>query len=80
MKIALSGDHRGTPGIRLLYEKLKREGKDAQLLGDAGAAVHQHVARLGLEQVAARGLPGVRPCGAATEHRPRQHAYIPIAW
>src|SRR4051812_10441807 len=33
-KIALSADHRGSPGIRQLYDKLKREAQDVQLLGD----------------------------------------------
>jgi ribose 5-phosphate isomerase B len=38
MKIALSADHRGAAGIRQLYDKLKREGKDVQLLGDCSGA------------------------------------------
>jgi ribose 5-phosphate isomerase B len=38
MKIALSADHRGTTGIKQLFDKLKREGHEAQLLGDCSGA------------------------------------------
>lgn len=34
MKIALSADHRGYTGIRLLAEKLTREGHQAVVMGD----------------------------------------------
>ncbi len=34
MRIALSADHRGYTGIKLLQEKLSREGHDVQVLGD----------------------------------------------
>jgi ribose 5-phosphate isomerase B len=34
MKIALSSDHRGYPAIKTLLDKLRREGHDAELLGD----------------------------------------------
>jgi ribose 5-phosphate isomerase B len=36
MKIALSADHRGFAGIKQLAEKLRREGHEAELLGDCG--------------------------------------------
>ena len=34
MRIAISADHRGYAGIKLLAEKLQREGHLVQLLGD----------------------------------------------
>lgn len=34
MKIALSGDHRGVASIRMLADKLKREGHDPVIVGD----------------------------------------------
>ncbi len=34
MRIALSSDHRGTVAIRQLFDKLQREGHDAELVGD----------------------------------------------
>jgi ribose 5-phosphate isomerase B len=38
MRIALSSDHRGTTAIRQLFDKLKREGHDAFLVGDCSGA------------------------------------------
>jgi len=38
MKIALSGDHRGVASIRLLAEKLKREGHEPIVVGDCSGA------------------------------------------
>jgi ribose 5-phosphate isomerase B len=38
MKIALSADHRGISGIRLLHDKLKREGHEVEVLGDMSGA------------------------------------------
>jgi len=38
MKIALSGDHRGVASIRMLAEKLKREGHEATVVGDCSGA------------------------------------------
>lgn len=34
MRIALSSDHRGNTAIRQLFDKLRREGHDAALVGD----------------------------------------------
>ncbi|MBX3382530.1 MAG: ribose 5-phosphate isomerase B [Phycisphaeraceae bacterium] len=34
MRIVLSADHRGTACIRQLHEKLRREGKEADIVGD----------------------------------------------
>lgn len=34
MRIVLSADHRGAASIRQLHEKLRREGQDAELVGD----------------------------------------------
>ncbi|QOI99787.1 MAG: ribose 5-phosphate isomerase B [Phycisphaeraceae bacterium] len=38
MKIALSADHRGSAAIRQLHEKLRREGKDAAVVGECGGS------------------------------------------
>lgn len=38
MKIALSADHRGAASVRLLQEKLAREGHEAMLMGDCSGA------------------------------------------
>jgi ribose 5-phosphate isomerase B len=38
MKIVLSADHRGITGLRQLFDKLKHEGKDVELLGDCSGA------------------------------------------
>jgi ribose 5-phosphate isomerase B len=37
MRIALSADHRGASCIRLLAEKLKREGHEANVVGDCSS-------------------------------------------
>jgi len=34
MRIVLSADHRGAAVIRQLHEKLRREGQDAEIIGD----------------------------------------------
>ena len=38
MRIVLSADHRGAADIRQLHEKLRREGKDAELIGDCSGS------------------------------------------
>jgi ribose 5-phosphate isomerase B len=66
MKIALSADHRGATGIRQLYEKLKREGHTAELLGDCSGAPCDYPERAwDVGQAVAKGKAdlGILICG-----------------
>lgn len=66
MKIALSADHRGISGIRLLHDKLKREGHEVDILGDmsGGPADYPERAYLVGKSVAdGRHDVGVLICG-----------------
>src|SRR5262245_9001901 len=66
MKVALSADHRGSSGIRQLFDQLKREGKEVELLGDCSGAPCDYPERAWVVgQAVAKGQAdvGVLICG-----------------
>ena len=66
MKIALSADHRGYTGIRQLFDLLKREKHDVQLLGDCSGALSDYPERAYLVgQAVSKGQAdlGILICG-----------------
>jgi ribose 5-phosphate isomerase B len=66
MKIALSADHRGASGIRQIYDKLKREGQEPELLGDCSGAPCDYPERawvVGQAVASGRADLGILICG-----------------
>jgi ribose 5-phosphate isomerase B len=66
MKVFLGADHRGSTAIRQLLEKLRREGQDAEILGDCNGAPCDYPERAYAVANAVantRGSLGVLVCG-----------------
>ncbi len=67
MRIALSADHRGYASIRQLFDKLRREGKEAELIGDCSGAPSDYPERayqVGQAVAAGKADLGILICGS----------------
>jgi ribose 5-phosphate isomerase B len=66
MKIALSADHRGAAAVRLLYDKLVREGHEVRILGDCSGTPCDYPERaweVGRAVAEGRAERGILLCG-----------------